>query len=196
MSRNSVTSPSTMWRPPAGSSGRFLENGAGDIMLVGGAAHPDQSYTMFSRELGYRKAFEQMGRKPNEELILPGLTIRAYDSVAEKLIRFKPDVVFVSCEVLMSRIPYGFEDVWRIAGQEDLYFLFRRHAGSYDVRHRFAFLWTDAVPRDVQPGDRIFERTGPQDNCRSADSRDLPAELCDYGMSISDLTAEKQSEMA
>ena len=59
---------------------------------------------MFSRELGYRKAFEQMGRKPNEELILPGLTIRAYDSVAEKLIRFKPDVVFVSCEVLMSRI--------------------------------------------------------------------------------------------
>ena len=83
---------------------RFLENGAGDIMLVGGAAHPDQSYTMFSRELGYRKAFEQMGRKPNEELILPGLTIRAYDSVAEKLIRFKPDVVFVSCEVLMSRI--------------------------------------------------------------------------------------------
>ena len=83
---------------------RFLENGAGDIMLVGGASHPEQSYTMFSRELGYRRAFEQMGREVNEELILPGLTIRAYDSIAEKLIRFKPDVIFVSCEVLMSRI--------------------------------------------------------------------------------------------
>lgn len=83
---------------------RFLENGAGDIMLLGGASHPEQSYTMFSRELGYRKAFEQMGREVKEELILPGLTIRGYDTVAEKLIRFKPDVVFVSCEVLMPRI--------------------------------------------------------------------------------------------
>ena len=65
---------------------------------------PELSYTRFSRELGYRKAYEQLGRKVNEELILQYLRTEWYETIAEKLIRFRPDVIFVSCEVVMSPV--------------------------------------------------------------------------------------------
>lgn len=83
---------------------RFLENGAKNIMLVDGTSQPELSYTRFSRELGYRKAYEQLGRKVNEELILQYLRTEWYEAIAEKLICFKPDVIFVSCEVVMPPI--------------------------------------------------------------------------------------------
>ena len=81
---------------------RFLENGAKDIMLFGGAPSPEVSYTMFFRELGYRRAFELAGRKVNEELVLSGLNpVATVELMAERLVRYKPDVLFVSCEVLV-----------------------------------------------------------------------------------------------
>lgn len=83
---------------------RFLENGAKNIMLADGTSQPELSYTRFSRELGYRKAYEQLGRKVNEELILQYLRTEWYETIAEKLIRFRPDVIFVSCEVVMSPV--------------------------------------------------------------------------------------------
>ena len=83
---------------------RFLENGAQNIMLADGTSQPELSYTRFSRELGYRKAYEQLGREVNEELILQYLRTEGYEAIAEKLIRFKPDVIFVSCEVVMPPV--------------------------------------------------------------------------------------------
>ena len=65
---------------------RFLENGAKNIMLADGTSQPELSYTRFSRELGYRKAYEQLGRKVNEELILQYLRTEWYETIAEKLI--------------------------------------------------------------------------------------------------------------
>lgn len=80
---------------------RMLQNGARRILFIGGSPHcSGGNYPHYMRERGYRLAHEEAGVALDEALILPMSFY--YQDVVERLLRYQPEVVFVSGTRMMS----------------------------------------------------------------------------------------------
>ena len=81
---------------------RMLGDGDRTVLFVGSAA-ANFGYAPRMRELGYRQAHDELGVRINEELILPG-DVDLCRQLAERMIRLRPDFLFVCYEYLVTYV--------------------------------------------------------------------------------------------